>query len=647
MGQLSRTRLLMLVDAITIACSIIIAFLLRFDLHIPKEYFNTLSIVIPIQAILTISLMTYFRIYKRLWQYASTSDVVSICKATVLSSGMLYIIHHLVLHPAWDNLIIPRSIHLLSCILIILCIVASRFFWKIIRDDFIKLQPHHKRVLVIGAGNTGVKLIRDLKQSDKSDLFPVVCIDDDVYKRNLEVHGVPVVGGRKDIAKIVDNYEIDVIVIAIPSATKEDMSELVKICKKTGKDTKIVPRFHDFISSATIIPKIREVRLEDLLGREQIRTDLDEIMHYIQDRTVLVTGAGGSIGSELCRQILNYSPRRLILLGHGENSIYEIELELRKSYPGIDLVPVIADIQDKKRLEYVFKEYEPKIVFHAAAHKHVPLMEKNPIEAVKNNVFGTMNLAETAHQYNAHKFVMISTDKAVNPTNVMGATKRIAEMIIQGLSQISNTKFVAVRFGNVLGSRGSVVPIFKKQIEEGGPVTVTHPEMVRYFMTIPEAVQLVLQSGSMAESGEIYILDMGKPMKIVDLATDLIRLYGIEPGIDIEIKFTGIRPGEKLYEEILSSEEGARASKHNRIFISKPENIAIDGLKRKLDILDRISSKWNEDPDGVLVRQIIKEIVISYQYNDEYGDSKQLVLDAIRAAEELASSVESKSNRQG
>lgn len=398
-------------------------------------------------------------------------------------------------------------------------------------------------------------------------------IDDDPHKRNMQVVGLSVLGTRVNIEEIVHKHHIHDIIIAMPSAKRVHITEIINICKLTGAKVKIIPSINDFIKGRLAVKALRNVEVEDLLGREPVMTDLEGIANYVSDKVVLVTGAGGSIGSELCRQISSFRPKTLLLLGHGENSIYTIEMELKTKFPNVHLETVIADIQDRSRLDDVFRRFRPQVVFHAAAHKHVPLMERNPSEAVKNNVFGTRNVADCADKYKAERFVMISSDKAVNPSSIMGATKRIAEMYIQSINTISETQFVAVRFGNVLGSRGSVIPRFKQQIAAGGPVTVTHPDMVRYFMTIPEAVQLVIQAGSFAKGGEIFVLDMGEPVRILDLAQDLIRLSGYEPNIDIEINFSGMREGEKLFEELLTDEEAVSSTQHERIYIGKPTQI--------------------------------------------------------------------------
>ncbi|WP_420830598.1 polysaccharide biosynthesis protein [Cohnella algarum] len=429
-------------------------------------------------------------------------------------------------------------------------------------------------------------------------------IDDDPQKHFLTAYNLPILGDRHAIESVVISHQIKEIIIAIPSAPKTVISEIINLCISTGAKVKMIPGIRDMVNGKISFSTMRDVDVEDLLGRDPVKTDLVGIAEYVEDKVVLVTGAGGSIGSELCRQISPFRPSRLLLLGHGENSIYNIEMELKRNFPHLHIEPIIADVQDRARIDYVFDLYRPQVVFHAAAHKHVPLMEKNPSEAVKNNVFGTQNVADSADKYGVDRFVLISSDKAVNPTSVMGATKRIAEMYVQSLNVHSKTKFASVRFGNVLGSRGSVIPLFKKQISAGGPVTVTHPDMVRYFMTIPEAVQLVIQAGALSKGGEIFILDMGEPVRILKLAEDLIRLSGYEPYVDIDIEFSGIRDGEKLYEELLTAEEGATKTQHERIYIGKPSIISQKELDLEFSRLERVIG---EEPK--VVKDAIESLV--------------------------------------
>jgi FlaA1/EpsC-like NDP-sugar epimerase len=504
-----------------------------------------------------------FLLYNKAWEYASVGELIGITKSVTLSILMVtlfqfimdYNVYGRVLFSAWT--------------LLILMIGGSRFWWRITRDRYVKMKTDNKKVLIIGAGQAGTLVARQLMNNRELGLTPAAFIDDDIKKYKLHILGIPVAGTSANIVQAVEKYNIDNIVIAIPSLSKEEMTRIFEECSKTKIKTQIMPKIEDVMLGKTPVSNFRDVEVEDLLGREPIKLDIEGISEYVSSKTILVTGAGGSIGSEICRQICQFNPQKLVLVGHGENSIYTIDMELRNQYgQQIEIIPVIGDVQDRDRMFEVMEEYAPDVVYHAAAHKHVPLMEYNPREAVKNNVFGTKNVAEAADTFGVGTFVLVSTDKAVNPTNVMGSTKRIAEMIIQSLAQQSKTKFVAVRFGNVLGSRGSVIPLFKKQIQAGGPVTVTHPDMTRYFMTIPEASRLVIQAGSLARGGEIFVLDMGEPVKIVDLARNLITLSGYSAE-EIGIKFSGLRPGEKMFEELLNEKEIHPEPIFPKIFIGK------------------------------------------------------------------------------
>jgi FlaA1/EpsC-like NDP-sugar epimerase len=504
-----------------------------------------------------------FNLYNKAWEYASIGELVAIVKAITFSIlvtaifqfSMGYEIYGRALATTW--------------MLHVLLIGGSRFSWRVFRDQHLKTKKDMKNVLVVGAGKAGTLITRQLLNNQDLGLKPSAFIDDDPNKYKLQILGIPVAGTSEDIVQAVERYKIDLIVLAIPSLSKDELTRIFDECSKTKVKTQIMPMIEDIMLGKVAVNQFRDVEVEDLLGREPVELDIDGISEYITGKTVLVTGAGGSIGSEICRQICRFSPKKLVLVGHGENSIYLIDMELRNSsLPSVEVIPVIGDIQDRARMFEVMEEYRPDVVYHAAAHKHVPLMEYNPRESVKNNVFGTKNVAEAADTFDVDTFVLISSDKAVNPTNVMGSTKRIAEMVIQQLSKVSKTKFVAVRFGNVLGSRGSVIPLFKKQILAGGPVTVTHPDMTRYFMTIPEASRLVIQAGSLARGGEIFVLDMGEPVKIVDLAVNLIKLsgYSVE---EIGINYSGIRPGEKMYEELLGENEVHGEAIFPKIFIGK------------------------------------------------------------------------------
>ncbi|MDM5373086.1 nucleoside-diphosphate sugar epimerase/dehydratase [Bacillus bombysepticus] len=491
-----------------------------------------------------------YKLYNKAWEYASIGELKQIFKAITLSILVTAIVQQIINHDVYVRiLVIAWMLHLLL-------IGGSRFVWRMFRDTYITKATDKKRTLIIGAGSAGTMVVRQLQHNKEADLYPIAFVDDDRNKQKLEIYNVPVIGTTNHIQEIVEDNNIEHIIIAIPSLNRGQINEIFEKCRKTKAKTQIVPMLEDLLDGKLSVNEFRDVQVEDLLGREPIKLDDAGIGEKIAGKTILVTGAGGSIGSEICRQVMKYKPAKIVLLGHGENSIYNIEMEMRVTYKDtVEITTEIADIQDRHKIFEIMKKHQPYIVYHAAAHKHVPLMERNPEEAVKNNIFGTKNVAEAADTFKVNTFVMVSTDKAVNPTNVMGATKRFAEMIVQHMASVStNTRFVAVRFGNVLGSRGSVIPLFKKQIQKGGPVTVTHPDMIRYFMTIPEASRLVIQAGTLARGGELFVLDMGDPVKIVDLAKNLITLsgYSIE---EIGIEFTGLRPGEKMYEELLNEGE--------------------------------------------------------------------------------------------
>ncbi|MHA2892643.1 polysaccharide biosynthesis protein [Bacillus cereus] len=491
-----------------------------------------------------------YKLYNKAWEYASIGELKQIFKAITLSILVTAIVQQIINHDIYVRILaIAWMLHLLL-------IGGSRFVWRMFRDTYIAKATDKKRTLIIGAGSAGTMVVRQLQHNREADLYPIAFVDDDRNKQKLEIYNVPVVGTTNHIQEIVEDNDIEHIIIAIPSLNRNQINEIFEKCRKTKAKTQIVPMLEDLLDGKLSVNEFRDVQVEDLLGREPIKLDDAGIGEKITGKTILVTGAGGSIGSEICRQVMKYKPAKIVLLGHGENSIYNIEMEMRVTYKDtVEITTEIADIQDRHKIFEIMKKHQPYIVYHAAAHKHVPLMERNPEEAVKNNIFGTKNVAEAADTFKVNTFVMVSTDKAVNPTNVMGATKRFAEMIVQHMASVSTgTRFVVVRFGNVLGSRGSVIPLFKKQIQKGGPVTVTHPDMIRYFMTIPEASRLVIQAGTLARGGELFVLDMGAPVKIVDLAKNLITLSGFSIE-EIGIEFTGLRPGEKMYEELLNEGE--------------------------------------------------------------------------------------------
>jgi len=605
-----RTLILMLIDAMLINLAAFGSFYLRFEEGIPLDYYQTYYQTAIGGTILFLAVFYVFGLYNRLWQYASTGELLSIVYAvTVGTGGTVAVVYFYGISNAatLSYIRMPHTAAVLLWLAMVFLIGGSRFIWRVLQENTLDrhVRGSQKQVLIIGAGDAGVLAARELKNRNYRDGWPVGFIDDNHSKQKLHLLGIPVLGTRMDIARVVKGHSVDEVIIAMPSASGESVREIVQICEKSGVELKIMPGVYDIISGDINVNPIRQVQVEDLLGRDPVSVDLEEVAGYVAGETVFITGAGGSIGSEICRQIARFNPEKLVLLGHGENSIFDIEQELHAEHPGINYITEILDIKDREKVFLIFNRYKPGVVFHAAAHKHVPLMERNPEEALKNNVVGTQNLAEAADEVKVKTFVSISTDKAVNPTSIMGATKRTAEMLIQSLDLRSQTKFVAVRFGNVLGSRGSVIPTFKRQIAQGGPITVTHPDMVRYFMTIPEAAQLVIQAGAMGRGGEIFILDMGKPVKIVDLAKDLIRLSGFEPDVDIKIQFTGIRPGEKLFEELLTAEEGVTSTKHSRIFVAKPNGIDVELLEELIHIVRERGSFLTSDEAIELLQTVI------------------------------------------
>lgn len=566
-----RLAFLSLLDSIIVMTSIyLILLILRIDLSV----FTSPTVLITMLTLLTFHHIYAFiyRLYHKVWEYASVGELTAIVKAVTLSILSTAIVQLIVIHDIYFRVLI------LTWMMHILLIGGSRFCWRVFRDSYYKPKTQKKRTLIIGAGAAGTMVAKQLLLSTDSDLEPIGFIDDDSRKINLDYFGLPVFGNVREINRIVETQKIELILIAIPSLTKKELNLIVDQCTNTKVRTQIMPKIEDLMTGKVSVTSFRDVEVEDLLGRDPIELDLESISAKLAGKTILVTGAGGSIGSEICRQVSQFKPKKLVLLGHGENSIYQINMELQNQYKhAFEIVPVIADVQDKNRIFEVMEEHQPNVVYHAAAHKHVPMMEYNPKEAVKNNIFGTKNVAEAAGTFGVDTFVLISTDKAVNPTNVMGATKRCAELIIQEMDREYNTKYVAVRFGNVLGSRGSVIPLFKKQIQEGGPITVTHPDITRYFMTIPEASRLVIQAGSLARGGEIFVLDMGEPVKIVDLAKNLIRLSGYTED-EIGIVYSGLRPGEKMYEELLNENEIYPEQVFPKIHIGKAKLVGQDKL---------------------------------------------------------------------
>ncbi|MEC1157491.1 polysaccharide biosynthesis protein [Cytobacillus horneckiae] len=575
-----RLSLFILIDSCLVLASLIIGLL------IVKETLVEMPSVLAISAsiLLCHHLFSFkFHLYNKDWAYASIGELIIILKVVAYTVLITFIIHFILFQS------IPINLFSIMGLLHFFFIGGSRFCWRVYRDEVMNKKQYKQRTLIIGAGSAGVMVARQLLKSNDDHLIPVAFIDDDKLKHHFDILGLPVVGGVDVLEKVVERMGINHIIIAIPSLNKTILNKIFKECAKTTAKTQILPRLEDIITGKVSVNQFRDVQVEDLLGRKPIQLDIECISEYITNQTVLVSGAGGSIGSEICRQISQFKPKRLVLLGHGENSIYSIHMELEANfkYREIEFITEIADIQDEKKMLAVISAHKPSVVYHAAAHKHVPLMEKNPEEAVKNNIIGTKNIAEAAHWEGVDAFVMVSTDKAVNPTSVMGATKRLAEMVVQHMDTISQTRFVAVRFGNVLGSRGSVIPLFKKQIENGGPVTVTHPDMIRYFMTIPEASRLVIQAGALAKGGEIFVLDMGEPVKVVDLAKNLIKLSGYHID-DIGIEFTGIRPGEKLFEELLKADEVYEQQVYPNIYIGKSSHIFLDEINEILALFESV-----------------------------------------------------------
>ncbi|MED3326939.1 nucleoside-diphosphate sugar epimerase/dehydratase [Bacillus thuringiensis] len=549
MSYRKRLSLLILLDSFIVLTAVYLSYW-----FIHPNVLNKIPMTVVISSITLLCshhvFAAIYKLYNKAWEYASIGELKQIFKAITLSIIVTAIVQQIINHDIYVRILaIAWMLHLLL-------IGGSRFVWRMFRDTYIAKANDKKRTLIIGAGSAGTMVVRQLQHNKEADLYPIAFVDDDRNKQKLEIYNVPVVGTTNHIQEIVEDNDIEHIIIAIPSLNRGQINEIFEKCRKTKAKTQIVPMLEDLLDGKLSVNEFRDVQVEDLLGREPIKLDDAGIGEKITGKTILVTGAGGSIGSEICRQVMKYKPAKIVLLGHGENSIYNIEMEMRVTYKDtVEITTEIADIQDRHKIFEIMKKHQPYIVYHAAAHKHVPLMERNPEEAVKNNIFGTKNVAEAADTFKVNTFVMVSTDKAVNPTNVMGATKRFAEMIVQHMASVSTgTRFVAVRFGNVLGSRGSVIPLFKKQIQKGGPVTVTHPDMIRYFMTIPEASRLVIQAGTLARGGELFVLDMGAPVKIVDLAKNLITLSGFSIE-EIGIEFTGLRPGEKMYEELLNEGE--------------------------------------------------------------------------------------------
>ncbi len=629
---------LMLYDSLALSFSYLIALWLRYDLRystIDTIYIERWKAFLPFYILGSLAVFWFLKLYKSIWRFASYSELLRVSMATVICS----VFHIIGITLLWGRM--PISYYVIGAILQYLAVLGIRFSYRfILLLRKVNNKKSHHRIMVIGAGSAGQMLIRDIQRSGEVDGAVVCIIDDNKNKWGRLIDNIPVVGGRESILEAVEKFAVDKIFLAIPSATVSQRRDILQICNETTCELKNLPGMYQLVTGQVSASAMRKVSVEDLLGRDPIKVDLREVFSFINGKTVLVTGGGGSIGSELCRQIAGHSPKKLIIFDIYENNAYNIQLELRENFPELDLLVLIGSVRDSRRMFQIFKEYRPEIVYHAAAHKHVPLMEDSPCESIKNNALGTYKTAYAAMVNGCKRFVLISTDKAVNPANIMGASKRLCEMIIQAFDskikagrvqdipqlfthkgmenadkdgtgavfQDIQTEFVAVRFGNVLGSNGSVIPIFKKQIEKGGPVTVTHPDIIRYFMTIPEAVSLVLEAGTFAKGGEIFVLDMGSPVKIDTLARNLIRLSGFKPDIDIKVQYSGLRPGEKLYEEKLMAEEGLQNTANERIHIGKPLSFDIDAFLGKVDELMEAAYKNKED-----IREMVKDIVGTYK----------------------------------
>lgn len=603
--------LLVILDILFINVSSFMALWVRFNMHIseiPVEYSTSVIDVAVVNTVVTVIIFAIFRLYTSLWRFASIKELVYIieaCMASVFFNILAYYLTYRIIYRSYF-LLYATALFLLTCV--------SRFSYRLMRLLYRgNIHGGHVRnTMIIGAGEACNVVMKELELSTELDAKICCVIDDNPRKHGTYIHGVKVVGGRKDILRYAEKFGINEIIIAIPSADKRERQKILEICQKIpGCELKILPGVYQLVNGEVSVSKLRNVEIEDLLGREPIQITTEKIGRYVSDKVVLVTGGGGSIGSELCRQIAANGVKQLIIFDIYENNAYDIQQELKSKYPNMDLVVLIGSVRNGRKVNSVFAKYRPDIVYHAAAHKHVPLMEDSPNEAIKNNVFGTYKVALAADRYGVEKFVLISTDKAVNPTNIMGASKRMCEMIIQVFNSRSKTEYVAVRFGNVLGSNGSVIPLFKKQIESGGPVTVTHPDIIRYFMTIPEAVSLVLQAGASAKGGEIFVLDMGEPVKIVDLAKNLIRLSGYTLGVDIEIKYTGLRPGEKLYEELLMAEEGLESTENEKIHIGKPMDFDEEEFLKDLE--DLYQEAYAETDQ---MKSIVHKIVPTYHLRE-------------------------------
>ena len=587
-----------LVDIICVLASLYISLLLRFDFNIPIKDLQFFKLSIIPVLILIIGFNKLFKLYRNIWKYASIEELFSIVYSISLANIVFVIYSYLVSYILFrsDYYRFPFTVHIIFWLLCVFTLGGIRIIYRTLEQNKgeNKQCDNNLNVLIVGAGDAGALLVKEIKKHSELKYYIVGLIDDDGSKKGRIINDIRVLGGRDNIISICEEKSVDEIIITMPSADFRTKTEILNICKQTKCKLKTIPGIYEIVDEKVNINGLRDINIEDLLGREPVKLSNEDIDKYIKQKTILVTGGGGSIGSELCRQIAKFNPKKLIVLDIYENNAYDLQMELNYEFPNLNKEIIIASVRDFDRLKEIFDDYKPDVVFHAAAHKHVPLMENNPAEAIKNNVIGTYNVVKCSHEAGVKRFVQISTDKAVNPTNIMGATKRFCELIIQAFDSISDTEYVAVRFGNVLGSNGSVIPLFKKQIAHGGPVTVMHPDINRFFMTIPEAAQLVIQAGGMAKGGEIFVLDMGKPVKIVDLARDLITLSGLEPDVDVKIEFVGLRPGEKLYEELLMNDISLTSTTHDKIFIEKPFGNDIDFIEESIEEFKNIVGKDKE-----------------------------------------------------
>lgn len=610
MKNFLRIGVFICIDIILLLLSIILSYMTRFDWILPLDYLKVIIDKIPFIILTKISVFYVFRLYNTMWKYASIYELFQIVLSGIISNAL--IITYLVL----SNVSVPRSIMLLMIVFDILLVGGFRIMYRIyskVKDrNALSREEKLKNIMIVGAGDAGAMVIKEYSNHADIGGKPVVIVDDNLSKQGKVINGVRVDGTHSSILQLSKDYKIDEIIIAIPSASRKEISKIINECKKTTARIKILPGIYEIIDGKVSVSSIREVNIEDLLGRDQVKLDTEAVNKFLHGKIIAVSGAVGTIGSELVRQIAVFNPKKLVLFDINENGLHQLQQELNYKFNDknktLDFDVLVASIRDKSRLEEIFEIYKPQVVFHAAAHKHVPMMEWSPKEAIKNNVFGTLNLVQVSDKYGVEKFVQISTDKAVNPTNVMGATKRLCEMIIQSYDKNSKTEYAAVRFGNVLGSSGSVIPTFKEQIARGGPITLTHPDIIRYFMMIPEAAQLVLQAGALANGGEIFVLEMGEPVKIMDLAKDMIRLSGLIPYEDIDIEIIGLRPGEKLYEELLMSEEGLNQTAHEKIHVGRPTFTSIDELNEVLEVLKEVYTGLKDDE----VRGLLKKAVPTF-----------------------------------